>query len=247
MIPRRFSSWSFAALRGSKRCSPPPFIGRPNHDPAKVFFVTLRGPSRIKKGVLPYPSWTDQFMIPRRFSSRPFAALRGSKRCSPPPFIGRPNHDPAKVFFVTLRGPSRPFADQKRCSPLPFVDRPIHDPAKVFFVTLRGPSRPFVDQKRCSPLPFVDRPNHDPAKVFSAALRGPSWMKRCSPPPFVGVLPRPSHRKKFCHTVLSSDKRQQALTISNMCLPKNQKLQSKNSQEMARRTWLNSYYNNLHI
>ena len=133
MIPQRFSPWSFVALRGHKRCSPPPFVDRPNHDPAKVFFVVLRGPSWIKKGVLPRPTWTDQIMIPQRFSSvalhrkkgvlpRPswtdqfmipqrfspwsFVALRGHKRCSPPPFVDRQNHDPAKVFFVVLRGPS---------------------------------------------------------------------------------------------------------------------------------------------
>ncbi len=144
MIPRRFSSWSFAALRGSKRCSPPPFIGRPNHDPAKVFFVTLRGPSWIKKGVLPYPSWTDQFMIPRRFSSWSFAALRGSKRCSPPPFIGRPNHDPAKVFFVTLRGPSW---IKKGVLPYPSWTDQIMIPQRFSsrpFAALRG-------SKRCSP------------------------------------------------------------------------------------------------
>ena len=204
MIPQRFSSWSFVALRGQKRCSPLPFEDRPNHDPAKVFFVALRGPSWTK-GVLPRPSWTDQFMIPQRFSSWSFVALRGQKRCSPLPFEDRPNHDPAKVFFVALRG-------QKRCSPLPFEDRPNHDPAKVFFVALRGPSwtkgvlpRPswtdqfmipqrfsswsFValrGQKRCSPLPFVDRPNHDPAKVFFAVLRGPSWTKKVFSPALRG-------------------------------------------------------------
>ena len=116
MIPQRFSPWSF--LRGHKRCSPPPFVDRPNHDPAKVFFVVLRGPSWIqkrcspppfvdrpnhdpakvffvalhrKKGVLPRPSWTDQFMIPQRFSSWSFVALRGSK----------------KVFSPALRGQTR--------------------------------------------------------------------------------------------------------------------------------------------
>ena len=37
MILQRFSSWSFAALRGQKRCSPQPFVDRPNYDLAKVF------------------------------------------------------------------------------------------------------------------------------------------------------------------------------------------------------------------
>ena len=90
-IPQRFSPWSFVALRGHKRCSPPPFVDRQNHDPAKVFSVVLRGPSWIKKGVLPRPTWTDQIMIPQRFSSWSFVALRGSK----------------KVFSPALRGQTR--------------------------------------------------------------------------------------------------------------------------------------------
>ena len=58
MIPHRFSSWSFVALRGQK------------------------------EGVLPSPPWTDQIMIPHRFSSWPFVdkkkvfspALRGKTK-----------------------------------------------------------------------------------------------------------------------------------------------------------------------
>ena len=67
MILQRFSSWSFAALRGQKRCSPPPFVDRPKYDLAKVFFVVLRGPSWIKKVF------------------------------SPPPFVDSPNNDLANL------------------------------------------------------------------------------------------------------------------------------------------------------
>ena len=123
------------------RCSPRPFVDRPNYDLTMVFFVALRGPPwtkgscsrrcssprpsvssvdkcvavavlRVpswpfvdKKGVV--PSWTDQIMIWQRFSSWPFAALRGQMccRCS------------SSCSFAALRG-------QKRCSPRPFLDKP---------------------------------------------------------------------------------------------------------------------------
>ena len=187
-------------LPRTARCSHYPIIAaRRLLSTTKVFFVTLRGPSRpfvdqkrCSRGPLPF--------VDRPIHDPPqvfFVVLRGPswiKKVFPPPFIGRPNHDPAKVFFVTLRGPSRPFVDQKRCSPLPFVDRPIHDPPRgskkvlpypswtdQFFVFF-GPSRPFVDQKRCSPLPFVDRPIHDPPQVFFVVLRGPSWIKKVFSP-----------------------------------------------------------------
>ena len=97
-------------------------MNRPNYALAKVFFVALRGPSWIikgvpprpsridqimpcngvlrgpswpfvdKKGVPPRPSSIDQIMTLQRFSSWSFVALRGQKRCSPPPFMNRPNY-----------------------------------------------------------------------------------------------------------------------------------------------------------
>ena len=142
MILQRFSSWSFVALRGSKRFSPRPCVDSPNYDLAKVFFVVLRGPSWTQKGFLRGPVWTAQIMVLQRFSSWPFV---DPKRFSPRPCVDSPNYDLAKVFFVALRG-------QKRFSPRPFVDSPNYDLAKVFFVVLRGPS-------------WIK-------KVFSAALRG---------------------------------------------------------------------------
>ena len=171
MCCRCSSSCSFAALRGQKRCSPSPFVDRPNYDLAKVFFVALRGPPwtkgscsrrcssprpsvssvdkcvavavlRVpslpfvdKKGVPPVPSWTDQIMIWQRFSSWPFAALRGQKEVA--------------VAVAVLRGPP--------CPPWTNV-LPLQ-----FFVFLRCPSWT--------------------KKVFPTALRGQTIFSHCTPFP----------------------------------------------------------------
>ena len=51
------------------------------------------------------------FVDKKRFSSRPFAPLRGQKRCSPCPFVPLRGQNGVKVFSVPLRGPPR----IKRC------------------------------------------------------------------------------------------------------------------------------------
>ena len=142
MILKRYSSWSFVALRGSKRCSPLPFVDRPNHDLEEVFFVVLRGPSWMKR------------CSPLPFVDRPnhdleevfFVVLCGPswiKKCSPPPFVDRPNHDTAKVFFVPSVVHSWPFVDIKSVLPRPSWTDQIMIPQRFSswsFVVLRGPS-----------------------------------------------------------------------------------------------------------
>ena len=92
-------------------------MNRPNYALAKVFFVVLRGPSWIIKGVPPRPSRTAQIMTLQRFSSRPFAAFRGQKGVL---------RSPSSIDqIMTLQWCSPwPFVDHKRCSPPPFVNRP---------------------------------------------------------------------------------------------------------------------------
>ena len=193
MTLHRFSSWPFVALRGQKRCSPPPFVNRPNHDLAKVFFVVLRGPSWTK-GVL---SSKDQIMTLQRFSSWPFVVLRGQKRCSPPPFVNRPNHDLAKVFFVALRGPSW----TKRCSPPPFVNRPNHDLAWFSswpFVALRGqkgvPHPSWTDQTMPLQISVQTNVNEpcNPAGTRQFTIHYPLSPTPCSSP-----YPLPQDKGRF--------------------------------------------------
>ena len=157
------------------RCSPRPFVDRPNYDLAKVFFVALRGPpwakgscSRRCSSPRPSVSSVDKCVA--------VAVLRG------PPCPPWTNVLPLQ-FFVFLRGPSW----TKKVFPRPFVDRPNYDLAKVFFVALRGP--PWTKgscSRRCSsPRPSVSSVDKC---VAVAVLRGPSW-------PFVdkkGVPHRPS-------------------------------------------------------
>ena len=78
MTLRRFSSWPFVALRGQKRCSPPPFEDRPNY----ALQWCSPWPFVDNKGVLPRPSRIDQIMPCN-------GVLRGPpwQRCSPPPFV----------------------------------------------------------------------------------------------------------------------------------------------------------------
>ena len=147
------------------------FVDRLHFGLAKVFFVALRGPSWIKKGFLPRPSRTDQTKILQRFSSWPFAALRGQKRFSPPPFADRPNQDLAKVFFVALRGPSW---IKKRCSPRTFVDRPHFDLAN-FSSNIR--QRDLVDSD-----PFSELEATPPAVAASPPTSARPDPPVCDPP-----------------------------------------------------------------
>ena len=164
-----------------KRCSPRPFVDRPNYDLAKVFFVALRG-----------PPWTKGSCSRRCSSSCSFVALRGQKRCSPPPFVDRPNHDLEEVFFVVLRVPSWPFVDKKGVPRVPSWTDQI-------MIWQRFPSWPFVDKKgvprvpswtdqimiwqRFPSWPFAALRGQKEVAVAVAVLRGPPC------PPWTNVLP----------------------------------------------------------
>ena len=180
-----------SVLRGQKRFSPPPFVDRPNYYLERFSscsFAALRGQKEVAVAVAvlrgpPCPPWTNvlplQFsaalrvlrgqMFCRCRSSRPFVALRGQMccRCSSP----RPSVSSAdKCFAVAvLRGP--PCPPRTNVLPLQF---------SAALRVLRGKrccrcrsSRPFVALRgqmfcRCSsPRPFVDRPNYDLANLSS--------------------------------------------------------------------------------
>ena len=159
----------------------------------KVFFATLRDPSRIRKVfsvALRGPSWIQKgrFLAPAPTSVG--APLVGALVLAPnlDPTSKRPIVD-RKVFFASLSDPTRI--------------------RKVFSVALRGPSwiqkgrflapaptsvgAPLVgalvlapNLDRTSKRPIVDRKVFfaslsDPSrirKVFSVALRGPSWIQK---------------------------------------------------------------------
>ena len=99
--PPRTKKVFFAALRGQKGVLRDP--SRPFADQRKVFSASLRV-LRGQKGVLRDPS--RPFADQRKVFSAP---LRGQKRCSSAgiPFVDK------KVFFATLRAPSR---IKERCS-----------------------------------------------------------------------------------------------------------------------------------
>ena len=144
------------ALRG--------LLWRPNLDAIALFSLPLRAPPWIK-----------------RFSSRPFAPLRGQKRCSPCPFVPLRGQNGVKVFSASLRGP-------------PWTKG-------VAVAALRAPPRPSVDKRCCrcrSPRPSAALRGQKVLPLpYSVPLRGPPWTKGVA----VAVLrspPRPSVDKRCC-------------------------------------------------
>ena len=171
-----------------------------------------------------------------------FAPVGSRKTCPSP--LGRRRQGECQSGRSGLRPspcaggfpPQRPLKirpHSTRCSQYPIIAaRRLLSTSKCF---LRGPS--WTDRimilQRFSSWFFValrGQESYDLAKVF-AALRDrpnrakvffPSWIKRCSPPPFVD-------RPNYDLANLSSDKRQRALTPSNWGLLKteNSKLKTR--------------------
>ena len=116
-----------------------------------------------KKGVLRSPSWTDQNMILQRFSSWSFAALRGQKRCSPPPVVDRQNYDFANLSSDKRQRTLKDALGQPRTSICVQRCSASEPPNPVSHVPLWRPARRRVRTAR----PFRDTP--DAINGFDAA------------------------------------------------------------------------------
>ena len=183
-----------------KRCSSRPFVDRPNYDLERFSscsFAALRGQKEVAVAVAvlrgpPCPPRTKVLPLPFFVD---LSVLRGQKRFSPPPSADRPNYDLERFSswpFVDKRKLQSPlqFSAALRvlrgqmccrcCSSWPFVDkRKLQSPLQFSAAlrVLRGQRCcrcrsswtlvSFVDKKGFLSPPIVDRPNYDLANLSS--------------------------------------------------------------------------------